>query len=228
MRSITHVGEAVAETASRAESGRSDLARMETAMRALAKATASVSSQLGIINDRAAKISTVITTINHVSERTTLLSLNAAIEAEKAGEYGRGFSVVAREIRRLADQTAAATQDIEGVVKEMQSSVSAGVMEMDKFSEEVRRRVDDVNTLGEQLGGMIDQVRALGPEFESAREGMNAQNQGAQQISEVIVQLSQTAEQTKESLGDFKDAAEQLTTAVQGLQGQVSRFRLSA
>ena len=227
LRSITNVSDTVAETASRAETGRSDLARMETEMRALAKATASVSSRLGIINDRAAKISTVITTINHVSERTTLLSLNAAIEAEKAGEFGRGFSVVAREISRLADQTAAATQDIESVVKEMQSSVSTGVMEMDKFSEEVRRRVADVNTIGEQLGGMIDSVRALGPEFESAREGMNAQNQGAQQISEVILQLSQSADQTKESLGEFKDAAEQLTTAVQGLQGQVSRFRLS-
>jgi len=227
LRSITNVSDAVSETAARAESGRSDLSRMETEMRSLAKATASVSSRLNIINDRAAKISTVITTINHVSEQTTLLSLNAAIEAEKAGEYGRGFSVVAREISRLADQTAAATQDIEVVVKEMQSSVSTGVMEMDKFSEEVRRRVEDVNTIGDQLGGMIDCVRALGPEFEAAREGMNAQNQGAQQISEATLQLSQTADQTRESLTEFKDAAEQLNAAVQGLQGQVSRFRLS-
>jgi methyl-accepting chemotaxis protein WspA len=227
LRSITNVSDAVSETAARAESGRTDLSRMETEMRSLAKATASVSSRLNIINDRAAKISTVITTINHVSEQTTLLSLNAAIEAEKAGEYGRGFSVVAREISRLADQTAAATQDIEVVVKEMQSSVSTGVMEMDKFSEEVRRRVEDVNTIGDQLGGMIDCVRALGPEFEAAREGMNAQNQGAQQISEATLQLSQTADQTRESLTEFKDAAEQLNAAVQGLQGQVSRFRLS-
>jgi methyl-accepting chemotaxis protein WspA len=227
LRSITNVSDAVSDTAARAESGRTDLSRMETEMRSLAKATASVSSRLNIINDRAAKISTVITTINHVSEQTTLLSLNAAIEAEKAGEYGRGFSVVAREISRLADQTAAATQDIEVVVKEMQSSVSTGVMEMDKFSEEVRRRVEDVNTLGDQLGGMIDCVRALGPEFEAAREGMNAQNQGAQQISEATLQLSQSADQTRESLTEFKDAAEQLNAAVQGLQGQVSRFRLS-
>ncbi|NJL67659.1 MAG: hypothetical protein HC894_14525 [Microcoleus sp. SM1_3_4] len=73
-------------------------------------------------------------TISKVADRTNLLSLNAPIEAEKAGEYGLGFAVVAREIRRLADQTAVATLDIEGMVRDMQSSVAAGVMEMDKFT----------------------------------------------------------------------------------------------
>ena len=79
-----------------------------------------------------------------MADQTNLLSLNAAIEAEKAGEYGRGFVVVATEIRRLADQTAVATYDIEQMVREIQSSVSAGVMGMDKFSEEVRRGMADM------------------------------------------------------------------------------------
>ena len=72
-----------------------------------------------------------------MADQTNLLSLNAAIEAEKAGEYGLGFAVVAMEIRRLADQTAVATYDIEKMVKEMHSAVAAGVMGMDKFSDEV-------------------------------------------------------------------------------------------
>jgi methyl-accepting chemotaxis protein WspA len=110
----------------------------------------------------------------------------------------------------------------------MQSSVSSGVMEMDKFSEEVRRRVEEVNGIAGQLGRIIDQVRALGPEFEAAREGVNAQTEGAQQISEAMVQLAQTADQTRESLGEFKGATEQLNAAVQGLQGQVSRFKVGA
>ena len=82
----------------------------------------------------------VVTTITKVADQTNLLSINAAIEAEKAGEYGRGFLVVAREIRRLADQTAVATLDIENMVRHMQDAVSAGVMQMDKFSDEVRGR----------------------------------------------------------------------------------------
>jgi methyl-accepting chemotaxis protein WspA len=218
----------VGEAAAQAESGQSELSEMETAMRQLVKSTGSISSRLGVISDRANKISTVVTTINKISDQTVLLSLNAAIEAEKAGELGKGFSVVAREISRLADQTAVATQDIETVVKEMQSAVSSGVMEMDKFSEEVRRRVAEVNSIAAALGKMIESVQALGPEFETVKQGMNAQTQAAQQINEAMRQLAETANLTKATLGEFQNATGQLTSAVQGLQGEVSRFRTAA
>ena len=228
LRTMSGVGDAVGDAAAQAESGQSELSEMETAMRQLVKATGSISSRLGVISDRANKISTVVTTINKISDQTALLSLNAAIEAEKAGELGKGFSVVAREISRLADQTAVATQDIEGVVKEMQSAVSSGVMEMDKFSEEVRRRVEEVNSIATALGRMIEKVQALGPEFETVKQGMNAQTQAAQQINEAMKQLAETANLTKSTLSEFQKATGQLTSAVQGLQGEVSRFRTAA
>jgi methyl-accepting chemotaxis protein WspA len=228
LRTMSGVGEAVGEAAAQAESGQTELGEMETAMRELVKATGSISSRLGVISDRASKISTVVTTINKVSDQTALLSLNAAIEAEKAGELGKGFSVVAREISRLADQTAVATQDIEAVVKEMQSAVSSGVMEMDKFSEEVRRRVEEVNRIATALGRMIERVQALGPEFETVKQGMNAQTEAAQQINEAMQQLAENANLTKSTLGEFQKATGQLTNAVQGLQGEVSRFRTAA
>ncbi len=227
-KTMDWVNASLNETIGMAESGREDLSHMEGAMRGLIKATASISSKLAVINDRANKISNVVTTINKISDQTNLLSLNAAIEAEKAGEFGRGFSVVAREISRLADQTAIATQDISHVVAEMQTSVSSGVMEMDKFADEVRRGVDTVVTQTGQLARIIDQVRAHGPQFTSVKEGMHGQSQGAQQISEAMAQLSLAAEQTKESLHEFKLATEQLNEAIQGLQSEVSRFRVSA
>jgi len=216
------------DTIGMAESGRKDLSRMEGAMRELVKATSSISSKLAVINDRANKISNVVTTINKISDQTNLLSLNAAIEAEKAGEFGRGFSVVAREISRLADQTAIATQDIERVVAEMQTSVSTGVMEMDKFADEVRRGVETVATQSGQLAKIIDQVRLHGPQFTTVKDGMYGQSQGAGQISEAMSQLSVAAEQTKESLHEFKLATEQLNEAIGGLQSEVSRFKISS
>ncbi len=228
LATMGNVSQAVAQAGAGAETGHLELNRMEDAMRRLIQATGSISSRLGIMSDRAGKISTVVTTINKVSDQTTLLSLNAAIEAEKAGEYGKGFSVVAREISRLADQTAAATDEIESVVREMQSSVSAGVMEMDKFSEEVRRRVDEVGAVGRQFGIIIDQVQALGPQFRAVNSGMQAQTESAQQISEAMAQLSQAAERTRQSLADFKQVSVQLHKAVQALQGEVSRFKISA
>ena len=216
------------ETIGMAQEGRKDLSQMETAMRELVKATSSISSKLTVINDRANRISNVVTTINKISDQTNLLSLNAAIEAEKAGEFGRGFSVVAREISRLADQTAIATQDIQQVVSEMQTSVATGVMEMDKFNDEVRRGVETMAAQSGQLAQIIDQVRIHGPQFTAVKDGMYGQSQGALQISEAMGQLSLAAEQTKASLHEFKLATEQLNEAIAGLQSEVSRFKISS
>ncbi|MBA4416658.1 MAG: hypothetical protein C0392_01915 [Syntrophus sp. (in: bacteria)] len=227
VHTMEKVNEAVDETAVTAESGRDKLNRMENSMRDFIHATGYISSKLGVINDKANKISSIVTTINKISDQTNLLSLNAAIEAEKAGEYGKGFSVVAREITHLSDQTAIATKDIEYMVREMQSSVSSGVMEMDKFAEGIRRGVDEAVSASAQLGRIIDKVKALGPQFEHASGAMHTQVEGAQQISEAMMQLSAMAEQTKDSLSEFKEVTEQLNDAVHALRAEVSRFKLS-
>ena len=196
-------------------------------MQQVMAAGASINAKLAVLNEKAGNINQVVTTITKVADQTNLLSLNAAIEAEKAGEYGRGFAVVATEIRRLADQTAVATYDIEQMVKEMQSAVSAGVMGMDKFSEEVRRGVGEVHQVSAQLGEIIQQVQALTPRFEAVNEGMQAQSTGAQQISDALAQLGEAARQTAESLRQSTEAIEQLNGVSQGLKSGVEKFRLS-
>jgi methyl-accepting chemotaxis protein WspA len=162
-----------------------------------------------------------------VADQTNLLSLNAAIEAEKAGEAGRGFAVVATEIRRLADQTAVATYDIEQTVKEIQSAVAASVMSMDNFSEQVRRGMQDVQQAGEQMTQIIHQVQTLAPRFVAVGEGMEAQATGAQQISDALTQLTESSQQTVQSLQHSNEAIGGLTEVAETLRGAVSRFRLA-
>ncbi len=120
-------------------------------MQHMVSATDSINAKLAALSEKASNINSVLITITKVADQTNILSLNAAIEAEKAGDAGRGFSVVATEIRRLADQTSVSTWDIEQMLKEMQSAVSASVMGMDKFSEEIRRSVGEVRQVAEQL-----------------------------------------------------------------------------
>src|SRR5678816_2890576 len=170
------------------------------------EASGSITAKLAVLNEKTTNINTVVTTISKVADQTNLLSLNAAIEAEKAGDYGRGFAVVATEIRRLADQAAGATGDIEQMVKEMQSAVAAGVMGMDKFSEEVRRGVDVVQQVSEELSQIIQHVQTLTPNFETVSEGMQSQSLGAQQISDSLSQLSEAAQQTVTSLRQSNSA----------------------
>ncbi len=227
VRTMDEVSGMSESTAQAASSGQKELFRMEATMRQLADATGSISAKLGVISEKANNINTIVTTITKVADQTNLLSLNAAIEAEKAGEYGMGFAVVAREIRRLADQTAVATLDIESMVKEMQSAVSTGVMEMDKFTREVGRGVEDVRNISVQLAEIIEQVQNLTPRFEVVGHGMEAQSQGAQQISEAMVQLSEASSQTADTLREINGAIAQLNDAAQGLRQEISRFQVS-
>ncbi|AFY81053.1 methyl-accepting chemotaxis protein [Oscillatoria acuminata] len=226
VKTMDQVGELAGQTAIAAGTGQQEIVRMESTMRQLANATASISAKLGVISEKANNINSVVTTITKVADQTNLLSLNAAIEAEKAGEYGTGFAVVAREIRRLADQTAIATLDIETMVKDMQSAVSTGVMEMDKFTTEVSRGVEDVRTISGQIGKIIERVQSLTPRFDAVTKGMEDQSEGAQQISDAMVQLSEASRQTAQSLRDTNRAIEQLNEAAQGLQREISFFKV--
>ena len=225
MNDVSHVAE---DTTELANTGQASISRMETNMRQIMEASGSITAKLAVLSEKTANINSVVTTITKVADQTNLLSLNAAIEAEKAGEYGLGFAVVAMEIRRLADQTAVATYDIEKMVKEMQSAVAAGVMGMDKFSEEVRRGVEEIRQVSTQLAQIIHQVQTFTPRFLTVNEGMNAQATGAQQISETLVQLNESAQQTAESMRQSNIAIEQLNDAARGLQTSVARFKLEA
>ena len=200
------------DTEEAVDSKQTDLARMAGAMQQMEEASRTISGRLQAINEKADNITNIVTTITKVADQTNLLSLNAAIEAEKAGEYGRGFTVVAREIRRLADQTAVATLDIEQMVREMQSAVSSGVMEMDKFINEVRQSAEDVRMVSTKLFQIIKQVQALSPRFEDVNKSMT--------------ELSEGMQQTSESLSETFHAIGQLNEAAKGLQDEFTQFKV--
>jgi methyl-accepting chemotaxis protein WspA len=168
----------------------------------------------------------VITTITKVADQTNLLSINAAIEAEKAGEYGQGFLVVAREIRRLADQTAVATLDIERLVEQMQEAVNAGVGQMERFAADVHHGVERVAGISGQFADVIDKVHQLSDRFETVTQGMQAQAAGAGQISEALVTLADGTQTAADALREVQAASGRMVAAVDGLTETVARFRV--
>jgi methyl-accepting chemotaxis protein WspA len=221
---MNEVNERSTRTATLASAGRTHLAAMEATMQQLVDSTASISSKLGIIREKADGINVVVTTITKVADQTNLLSINAAIEAEKAGEYGRGFLVVAREIRRLADQTAVATLDIENMVRHMQDAVSAGVMQMDKFSGEVRNGAASIAEVNGQTGEIITEVQGLTPRFRQVNESMRQQSIGAEQINEAMVQMADSSRQTASALDELKRATAHLRQSVELLNQEINQF----
>ncbi|MGA1577952.1 MAG: methyl-accepting chemotaxis protein [Steroidobacteraceae bacterium] len=212
-------------TAEVAAAGRTDLDSLQETMQGLLAATSSIAERLEVMAQRAESIGTVVTTITKVADQTNLLSLNAAIEAEKAGEYGAGFAVVSREIRRLADQAAVATLDIGRLVGEVQESVSSGVAEMSRFTARVRDGVREVTALSTQLGTVIEGVESLKPRFDAAHRGMEAQAAGAGQINDAMLQLRDIALLSGESSQATRTASAQLLAAVEDLKTEIARFR---
>lgn len=208
-----------------ATTGKDALVQMQSIMQNMVQASSDIASQLAILNDKTNTITGVITTITKVADRTNLLSLNAAIEAHKIGDQGGGFSVIAAEIRRLADQTAYATLDIEKVVNEMVTAVTTSVGGMQKFSEDIRKGVEQATNISELLTKIIAQVQQQTSTFEIVNQGMEAQSVGAKQITESIEELSGVAQQSTSSIRQFHSALNQLSTAIKDLQNTVIRVQ---
>lgn len=226
LNTMTGLTQVADHTTLLANSGQSCLGEMEGAMRSLADATHSVSDRLGLINEKANTINSVTTTITKIADQTNLLSLNASIEAAKAGEYGLGFAVLAREIRQLADQTAIATLDIEQMVGEMRDAVSGGVMEMDKFSQQVNLSVSNTHEISLRFGEIIQQVQALLPQFDVVHEGMKSQSTGARQIRDSMVTLTESVRLSVQALEETSSASRRLEAAIGGLRQEISQFKL--
>jgi methyl-accepting chemotaxis protein WspA len=218
------VNEHANRVATLAGAGRARLSGMEATMQQLVESTASISTKLALIREKADNINVVVTTITKVADQTNLLSINAAIEAEKAGDYGRGFLVVAREIRRLADQTAVATLDIENMVRHMHDAVSAGVMQMDKFSEEVRAGVGRVAEMNGQIGQIIKEVSEVSDSFRQVNEGMRNQSIGVEQINEAMLTVSNGTRQSVAALTEFNKAVSYLRQSVESLNQEIAQF----
>jgi methyl-accepting chemotaxis protein len=214
---MKNVVDMVKDAAASAVGGQSSLAQMQTAIQLLEDTSHQITSKLQAIHEQSGAIHSVVAAIVQIADRTNLLSLNAAIEAEKAGAAGAGFSVVAREIRRLANMTSVSTLEIEHIADEMTAAVSAGMTESDRFSQQIRRSVETVRSVEGQLAQILDRVKDLLPNFEYVNEGVQDQAQSAQQIGAAMGRLNEVAQQTHQTLDISVQESEHLDRATQNL-----------
>ncbi len=187
-----------------AQDGTASLRGLGQSIEALSKATSTISDSLNEIRTQASKINSVTLAVTKVADQTNLLSLNAAIEAERAGDAGAGFAVGAREIRRLADQSANSSQEFEQTVHEMQDAVTSCVAEFHALSLAVDQSVAVSDHIRQQFTEIISRVEAMTPRYEMVHLGMQNQSVGAEQISDAISELNQVSIELHKAVGILK------------------------
>jgi methyl-accepting chemotaxis protein len=208
-----------------AQDGTSSLRGLGQSIESLSKATSTIADSLTEIRTQASKINAVTLAVTKVADQTNLLSLNAAIEAERAGDAGAGFAVVAREIRRLADQSANSSQEIEQTVHEMHDAVNAGVSEVQALTTAVDQSIAVSDHIRQQFTEIISRVEAMTPRYEMVHLGMQNQSVGAQQISDAMWQLTESAGQTSDAITELNQVSIELHKAVGVLKKRIFQER---
>ena len=187
------------------------------------KESSDIIENLGIRSDQ---IGEIVGLINDVADQTNLLALNAAIEAARAGEHGRGFAVVADEVRKLAERTSSATQEIGDTIRAMQTETKKAVASMAESVGDVSNGTNEAAKSGEALRTILEQITKVTAEINQIAVASEEETATTNEIAANIQQISQVMQETARSIQENANASSQLAGLSNELQTMVKQFKL--
>lgn len=210
-----------------ASHGRKAMSSINSEINALVSEVAKASEVVQRVEEDTIRISTVLDVIRGIAEQTNLLALNAAIEAARAGEQGRGFAVVADEVRSLAQRTQQSTQEIQAMILSLEQGVRATVNVMHLSRERAAESVNRVNVAGQTLGAITDAVDTITAMNNQIATASREQSNVTEEINRNIVHITEVATLTAKDAANTANATKRLTGMIDELMQIVHQFQLS-
>ena len=210
-----------------AEAGGGVVSQTVEGMKAIHSAVGSVAVNIQELGERGDQIGQIIEVINDIADQTNLLALNAAIEAARAGEHGRGFAVVADEVRKLADRTTKATEEIGESIKMIQQETGAAVERMNDGTTQVTQGVELATEAGASLQQIVSATRDVTAMIQSIASAAQQQSTAGEEVSRSVDQISAISTRSLEATAQAADAASHLSGKADELQRLIGRFRVN-
>ena len=217
--------EAARSSSSSCEHGKQVIARNQRSITDLATQVKQASGIIQELEKNAQEINTILSTIQGIAEQTNLLALNAAIEAARAGEQGRGFAVVADEVRALARRTHDSTEEIEGLIANLQRVAQQAVEQMQSSRSLTQRTVDLANEAGVALGRITESVSTIEQMNQQIAAAAEQQSAVAENISESVTRVRDIGDQSASATEQTAGASAELARLGVELQELVRQFR---
>jgi methyl-accepting chemotaxis protein len=214
------------ESASTANEGGVVMQAASTTMERIASATQTVSEKMNSLAHRSMEIGKVVHVIQEISEQTNLLALNAAIEAARAGEHGRGFAVVAGEVRRLAERTKGATEEIAGTIRSIQEETHQTLEVMSHSREAVESGISETSNARNSLDLIIQSSVQVEHQIAMIATAATEQTAASHEISESVGHISALATASSQAAEDAASASKNLSELATDLDGIIRQFRL--
>ena len=231
--SVTEVAQKAAEASDKAggagqqaAEGGEVVARTVEGMRAISAQVNESAAAVGELGKRGEQIGEIISVINDIADQTNLLALNAAIEAARAGEHGRGFAVVADEVRKLAERTTKATEEVAESIRAIQTETTRAVDRMQSGQEQVDEGVKLAEGAGEALARIVSESKSLAGMIQSIAAAAEEQSAASTEVSRNVESINAVTNESTEGVRQAAQAAAQLSSKSEQLQELVGRFRL--